>query len=204
MGGSLMNTKKYVFGFVIFLSFILALPAFGHTSLIKTNPEGNTTIKLLPQRVSLDFDEELIDLGSGYELEVVDPNGNEVTTGEISINVANISRSLKPSSIPGTYTVSYRVVSNDGHVVKSEYSFNLAQQLAPTASASASPSTIAKPLSPSSQVEPEKVGLIQAEEPEHTEHTENFIVHHRTHIIWTLIAITAVVGLFFYRRSLKQ
>lgn len=191
-----MYTKKFVSGFFIFLSLTLAVPAFGHTSLIKTNPEGNSTLEQLPQKVSLDFDEELVDLGSGYELEVIDPDGSEVTTGEISINVSNISRALTPRSIPGTYKVMYRVVSNDGHVVEGEYSFILAQPAEPATSSSTTHSA-------TSLVEPKAVTSPSAEESSHSGHDENFFVHHRTHIIWTLIAITAVIGLFYYRRNLK-
>lgn len=203
-----MAKKKYVSAFTIFLSLTFSVSAFGHTTLIKTSPEGNSTIHLLPQKVSLDFDDELIDLGTGYELTVLDPNGSEVTTGEISIALANISRSLKPVSTQGQYLVSYRVVSNDGHVVKGEYNFALASQVTPTTSTSAS-SEIAPRVQPTPGTTTNNASKINAsvvaetKDSGHLARNENFFTRHRTHITWTLIAIALVVGFFFYRRNIE-
>lgn len=187
---------------------MFSVPAFGHTTLITTSPEGNSTVQSLPERISLDFDEELIDLGSGYELVVIDPDGLEITTGEISINVANISRALEPRTTTGKYKVSYRVVSNDGHVVKGDYTFTLdvpqanPQEKSSEASISApepnqSPTAIQN-LADSQSSAPEAVAVV------HQEHEESFLVHHRTHIIWTIIALIIPLMLWFYKRTFNR
>lgn len=204
-----MKARKYIFGLFIFLSLALAQPAFGHASLIKTYPVGNAKIGSLPDKISLDFDEELIDLGSGYRLSVIDPNGDEITTGDVVINVANISRSMKPSTVAGNYKVSYRVVSNDGHVVEGEFGFTLANretpspagstnEPAPNASASTNVSFSSK-----GQTNPENNVTTQVSQSVHSEHKENFFSHHRSHITWTVIAIIVVVAFFYYRRTIE-
>jgi len=162
-------------------------------------PAGNSTIAELPERISLDFDGELIDLGSGYELTVIGPNGNQITQGEIKIAGGNISRALQLSNESGTYRVSYRVVSEDGHVVTGEYMFDVATPNEPE-QVLGSPKPKSPATKPSGQ--PAVVERIESHEA-HASHG-SFITTHQTHLIWTIVGLVAVAGLFIYRSLMRK
>jgi copper resistance protein C len=51
--------------------------------------------------------------------------GNEISTGETKVLNNVVSRSMNSSELPGKYSVTYRVVSEDGHVVSATYQFTL-------------------------------------------------------------------------------
>jgi methionine-rich copper-binding protein CopC len=105
---------------------VIASPiAFGHADLQGQNPEAGSVIEVLPSRVELTFSENLIQLGDGNRLQMLDPNGDEVTTGDVVVNASTLSRELKTSDIQGDYYISYRAVSEDGHVVAGESGFTL-------------------------------------------------------------------------------
>ena len=107
------------------LTFIAAPTAFGHADLEAQNPEAGSVIEVLPSRVELTFGENLIQLGDGNQLQMLDPNGDEVTTGDVIVKGSTLSRQLKTSDIQGDYYISYRAVSEDGHVVAGESGFTL-------------------------------------------------------------------------------
>ena len=120
--------KKKFASFVIISSlftFVASPLASGHAELEAQNPGAGSIIELLPATIELTFGEDLIQLGKGNELQVLDPNGDEVTTGEVRIVGSVLSRALKNSVIEGDYYISYRAVSEDGHVVAGESGFTL-------------------------------------------------------------------------------
>jgi methionine-rich copper-binding protein CopC len=60
-------------------------------------------------------------------LTVVDGDGRQVDAGDIRVSPDDpkrLSVGVAPLA-PGTYTVRYRVLSVDGHIVESEFSFTI-------------------------------------------------------------------------------
>lgn len=121
-----MKLKMRVILFALFLPG-LAWPTTvsAHTSLITQQPLGNSVIQVLPSEISLTFDESLIVIGSANSITVLDPSGEEISTGETKVLNNVVSRAVTSSELPGKYSVTYRVVSEDGHVVSSTYQFTL-------------------------------------------------------------------------------
>jgi methionine-rich copper-binding protein CopC len=56
---------------------------------------------------------------------VSDSRGKKVSFGSTTISGAKISSALEAPLSPGKYTVKYRVVSADGHVVAGSYTFTV-------------------------------------------------------------------------------
>ena len=200
--------RSFLAAFFALLSLSIATPGYAHASLIQMVPAGNSTIAELPERISLDFDGELIDLGSGYELTVIGPNGNQITEGEIKIAGGNISRALQLSNESGTYRVSYRVVSEDGHVVTGEYTFDLAPPNEPeqVLSSPKSKSPTTKPSGQPAVVSSASPSSVSEKIESHEAHASNgsFITTHHTHLIWTIVGLVTVAGLFIYRSLMRK
>ncbi len=123
---SLMRIKFANLALIASVLTLMAAPtAFGHADLEAQIPEAGSVIEVLPSSVELTFGENLIQLGDGNQLQMLDPNGDEVTTGDVVVNGSTLSRQLKTSDIQGDYYISYRAVSEDGHVVAGESGFTL-------------------------------------------------------------------------------
>jgi len=121
------------------LAVLTGSPAWAHNSLTDASPAENATLKKAPGGVKLTF------------LQRVDPDALE-------ISVADSARREVPASGPeasgksgtltfddtlanGTYTVTYRVVSLDGHPVRGSYRFTVADASAVTPASSAPPAS---------------------------------------------------------------
>lgn len=141
----------------------LAGPALAHTSLIASDPADGAVLTAAPATVTLTFDEPL----AAFEplLTVTGPDGVSYQSGSPTVDGPRLSSPVSTLPVAGTYTVAYRVVSEDGHPVDGTLSFQLsAQAVAPapapaaTSSAAVSPpatspaasSTPADPTTPSS------------------------------------------------------
>jgi len=216
-----MKYKFFKFFVILILSFS-ANPqhALAHAQLIKEVPAGNAKILEIPERVSLDFDNQIIDLGSGNDLRVLNKDGVDVSTGDVTIVGANLSKSLPNRLEPGKYTVSYRVVSEDGHVVAGEYFFTIVKSKTKNSSSNEAPENETASNQPeksniSSSPEPEKSKVDDAVKSQkkinsnldvHKEHNNNssFLTHHRTHIIWTFLILITLAMIQLYRRLKKR
>jgi copper transport protein len=96
-------------------------PASAHAVLLRTDPSPQTTVKTPPSAVRLDFS-EAVEVAFGA-VRVFDVDGKRVDKG--TIQTAQGRRQLVvPASLPGgTYTVTWRVVSADGHPVHGGFQF---------------------------------------------------------------------------------
>jgi copper transport protein len=112
---------------VALLSFSLA-PASAHTSVVKTVPEYKSTLTEMPQAISIEFTDVLMTVGEKKVnvIEVSAPDGSPISIMSTSINERTLSALLPKQIYPdGTYLVSYRVVSADGHSVSGSYELYL-------------------------------------------------------------------------------
>ena len=99
---------------------LAASPAYAHAALTDSDPADGETLDTAPDTVTLEFSESL-DPGS-TKLALVGPDGAEIPTDppQFNANAATLPIALPE---PGTYTVSYRLVSEDGHPVDGTISF---------------------------------------------------------------------------------
>ena len=180
-----MRMKKSIFNLLalFFFSISSCYSSYAHSSMIDQIPKGNSIISELPARIELTFDEELLDLGSGNSVVMSGPDGVEITTGPTVLLSSKISRELIPSKIQGKYSVKYRIVSADGHVVEGKYQFELKPK-----SESKTPTPLALP----SEFETSQP---QVTTKAHVNHPEGFLLHHRDHIILGALALL-VIGIW--------
>ena len=99
-----------------------------HAILVRSLPEKEATVTDIPEEVLLTFNEGV---GSDYlALAVVDENGKRVDRHDARLDFTDRSH-LRASLTPlaaGRYTVRYRVLSADGHVVSGKYFFQIKKQ----------------------------------------------------------------------------
>lgn len=99
--------------------------AFAHAKLVKSDPPNRATLNVAPKQIQLWFNEEIE--GSFASISLHDANGKSITDN----NPELVSDDLKtvvlplPEIVPGRYTVNYRIMSTDGHIVESDYNFTL-------------------------------------------------------------------------------
>ena len=118
------------------LSLAFAPVALAHSNEVSADPPAESVLDQAPDRVTLTFDEPLLDAGAALVVSAGD--GTVVSVDPPLIDGKSISTALA-AGVPGTYQVSYRVVSGDGHPVTGEYSFTVVGQVASPAQGSVSP-----------------------------------------------------------------
>jgi len=108
---------------------MLASPvtAEAHASMVKSVPASRAVLYRSPQRIQLWFNERLEAKYSSFTLS--DVGGRQVELGPLEVGVddpKSLAAVIKPLP-PGRYTVRYRVLSTDGHVVQSQFTFTIRQ-----------------------------------------------------------------------------
>ena len=109
------------------LSAVLLCPTtlLAHAVLVKSAPAQRSTLAEPPPRVELWFNERLEPAYS--KASVTNEAGAQVDLRDVAVSADDPRRlavSLPPL-IPGRYTVSFRVLSVDGHVVESTLTFTV-------------------------------------------------------------------------------
>ncbi|UJP06401.1 MAG: copper resistance protein CopC [Nitrosomonas sp.] len=113
---------------ILLMLFALSLQAgvaMAHATLVKSDPPRRSTLNVSPKQIQLWFNEKIE--GTYASVVVRDANKNAVTENSPEA-VADDPKSLVlklPQIEPGRYTVHYRVMSVDGHVIESNYDFNV-------------------------------------------------------------------------------
>jgi methionine-rich copper-binding protein CopC len=113
---------------VAILAAVAALaPAssFSHSLLVRSQPGQRSTVTRPPERVQMWFSERLEPAYAAVS--VWNEAGKQVDGGDASVDQddpALLSVST-PNLGPGRYTVRFRVLSVDGHVVESSYTFTV-------------------------------------------------------------------------------
>jgi methionine-rich copper-binding protein CopC len=126
-----VRNSKLKIGFVATLFGALATvaigltPAVAHTNLITQTPEANSQIASWPAQITLEFDEQLQNLGDEKAnfLVVNNAAGDQVSENDETLLGNTITVTLSPNQVQGPVLVYYRVVSGDGHPVEGEYTF---------------------------------------------------------------------------------
>lgn len=99
-----------------------ALPAWAHNTVIATTPAEGTVVTVQPGMISLETNDELLDVGDGSAIQVQGPDGLYYGDGCTEL-VGAIAETRAELGTPGKYTVTWRVVSTDGHPISGTWSF---------------------------------------------------------------------------------
>jgi len=104
---------------------LVAGPAQAHNYLVSSTPAAGSTLTELPDAFVITTNDVLLDLSAdnaGFALQVQDAEGRYY--GDGCVTVAGPSMSADPVlGEAGRYTVTWQVVSTDGHTVSNRFDF---------------------------------------------------------------------------------
>ena len=120
------GNKQTIPALLLALSLLLLTQqpqAMAHTKLLLATPDIASEIDSWPTSITLEFDEELQNLGDEKANFVVVNNavGDQVSETDEVISGNTITVTLSANEVKGPVLVYYRVVSSDGHPVEGEY-----------------------------------------------------------------------------------
>jgi methionine-rich copper-binding protein CopC len=110
---------------ILIILFMVPISTWGHAYLIKSSPTRRAVLSTPPTRVVLWFNERLEAQFS--QLSVWNAEGQQVDGGDVLVGPED-SKKLSvgiPTLPAGTYSVKYRVLSVDGHIVEAEFPFTV-------------------------------------------------------------------------------
>lgn len=161
--------------FALTLLLIASPSAQAHTSVIETVPAYKSTLTSMPQEISIRFTDQLMTVGESQvnRISIYAPDSHEVTIVKTTVAGNLLTATLADDSyIDGTYIVSYRVVSADGHAISGSYDLYLN--------------------------EPGRISPVTEEQPA-IEHSSFFHIH-QTHIAWAGGIFIVIILWAIYRR----
>ncbi len=101
-------------------------PAGAHARLVGSSPSADATVPTAPSEVRLTFDEPVSVTDDGVR--VLGPDGTDLSTSAArSAGATSVVRTIDAGAIRGSVTVSYRVLSADGHVVTGSVIFSIGE-----------------------------------------------------------------------------
>jgi copper resistance protein C len=122
---SLARPAKLLTYTSLLASLITPLTSFGHAIMVKSQPVADSTISDAPKQVDVWFNDKV---GSEYKaLAVINSAGKRVDNKDIVQETFEQSHLYitVPDLPPDTYTVRYRVVSLDTHIVTGKFKFTI-------------------------------------------------------------------------------
>ena len=101
------------------------LPAWSHAILLKSQPAQDETVAEAPKQIDLWFNDAV--RGEYKAVAVIDAAGKRVDNHDVDQSLTDGSHIYATvGSLPsGKYTVRYRVVSQDTHIVTGKFEFNV-------------------------------------------------------------------------------
>jgi methionine-rich copper-binding protein CopC len=112
-------------------------PAWAHNSLTAADPAKNAVLTKVPERIRLTFLQKPD--SKSMSITVTGADGQPVSLGAAEVDgTASVATITQPLD-NGAYTVSYRVVSRDGHPVQGSYRFTVDDPAATPATSSPAP-----------------------------------------------------------------
>ncbi|GAA1796270.1 copper resistance CopC family protein [Agromyces lapidis] len=96
--------------------------AQAHDELLGSSPEPGQVFDTAPTEISLEFSNDIIEVGTAVV--VVDHHGEEIEVGDPVIAGATVTASL-PTDLSGEYQARWRAVSSDGHPIEGTIDFGV-------------------------------------------------------------------------------
>ncbi|HEY0258303.1 MAG TPA: copper resistance CopC family protein, partial [Lacisediminihabitans sp.] len=103
----------------------LATAAQAHNYLVDSTPKAGQVLTSLPREFTITTNDVLLDVGgngAGFALQVQDAAGRYYGDGCVTIDGPAMSTGAALGAA-GTYTVTWQVISTDGHPVSDSYTF---------------------------------------------------------------------------------
>lgn len=101
-------------------------PAWGHAALTRSVPGNRDVLAHSPSHIRLRFNEKVEARFSTISLE--DAQGHKTALGAVTSSAGDshgLEAAVPVPLPPGRYTVHYRVLSQDGHVIERSFGFTL-------------------------------------------------------------------------------
>lgn len=117
------------------LALASAPSASAHDQLVSASPEAGAQLDSAPGSIVLRFSGELMELGN--EVRVIDAQDKDWVQGAAKLDADSLTQPLQAGMPHGSYRVSWRVVSADGHPISESYSFTVGQASGDAAAPSA-------------------------------------------------------------------
>lgn len=108
--------------------FLSPVSASAHAGVVSTSPTQDQILTEMPEEIRIEFSEELLTI-TDREVNTISLtafDGPPVEISTLKVDGATLSAMVDPGQYaPGTYEVSYRVISADGHEVSDSFTFSL-------------------------------------------------------------------------------
>ena len=124
-------------------SIIMATGADAHAALKSISPKDGSSLATVPTQVVLTFNEPI---SSSFVTVTVTGAEGAVSGGKPVVDGVTVTQALAPDLANGRYTVTYRVVSEDGHPVSDKTTFTVDAVATPSNPASGTSVPSATPL----------------------------------------------------------
>ncbi len=115
-----MRRVLTVLAVLVVVVFGAPLTASAHDVLETSTPTADSTVERMPQSVTLTFSEAPLSIGT--QVVVTGPSG-AVQQGAPTMEGRVVTQAISSSAPAGSYTVAYRVTSDDGHPVTGSFAF---------------------------------------------------------------------------------
>lgn len=102
---------------------LLAAPGSAHAELVKTTPANGQRLDTAPSEVTMAFSESVNLLSDGISL--LNKSGATVSTPDPSVDGHTVTWPMPAHLAHGSYVVTWRVVSADGHPIDGAFSFGI-------------------------------------------------------------------------------
>jgi len=110
--------------------FAAVSPASAHNVLVSTSPSDGATVDAGVIQIDLTFEQAVMNTpdGAGTEISVVGPAESqpaEMTDGCVDTFNGSVISDSVDIDLPGTYNVTWRTVSDDGHPIEGTFAFSV-------------------------------------------------------------------------------
>ncbi|WP_180954053.1 copper resistance CopC family protein [Bacillus sp. M6-12] len=117
---------KFILYFLLVIS-LLVLPAsaFAHTGIESSKPEANSIVQENTKEITLFFEGNIEDIST---MAVKDGNGQELELKTVNVKGQTLTGELVNPLPKGNITVTYNIVSEDGHPMEGDFAFQVANE----------------------------------------------------------------------------
>lgn len=104
---------------ILLASLFLATPAQAHDQLVDANPSEGKIVEAGVIDIELRFSDDVLGIGEGNEILVIGPAGesSQLQNNSCAFADGDLVSTRVDLDSPGDYTVTWRVVSGDGHPI---------------------------------------------------------------------------------------
>lgn len=102
-------------------------PAAAHDELVSTNPADGATLTEAPASLELTYSGDIMDVDGANQVRVTNAAGESVTDGAPEVDGTVVTQDLATAAADDTYTVTWRVVSSDGHPIQGTFTYTVGQ-----------------------------------------------------------------------------